>query len=153
MPNINMEEVRAKAIAQKGAAKQNIISAKREAEERKKLKANPPPVYVELPDQTGNAEIDSLADLGAVADGFRKRAKDESTRFELAVDTEYWACLCFQTREQKEVFLAALNLLQFGNKYIDGQLAAKELGIKLPDGNVPYNTSAKIDKRFAKFIK
>lgn len=149
----NVNDARLKAIAKKDEAKQKIISAKRDADERKKLKANPPPVYVELPDQTGNAEVDSLADLGAVADGFRKRAKDESTRFELAVDTEYWACLCFQTREQKETFLAALNLLQFGNKYIDGQLAAKELGVILPDGNVPYNTSSKIDKKFAKFIK
>lgn len=153
MAKPNMEEIRANAEAKKSEAKQKIIAVKRDVAERKKLKENPASKYVELPESVGNAEIDSAADLDAVQAGFRKRAKDEGKRFALATDTEYWSCICFQTREQKEAFLGALNLLQFGDKYIDGQLAAKQLGIKLPDADVPYNTSSKIDPKWVEFVE
>jgi hypothetical protein len=135
------------------AARQKIASAKRDAEKAKRLKSNPLPNYCELPDQTGDAEIDAAADLDAVAEGFRKRAKDENKRFALATDSEYWACLCFQTREQKEHFLRVMDILQFGDRYLDGQDVAKHLGVTLPDADVPYKTSAKTDPVWVEFTK
>ena len=150
---VDVKQAKEQAEAKKNAARQNIAAAKREAENRKAVKKNPPPVMVEMPDATGNLEEDSAADLTALQQGFRNRAMQEGARFELAVDTEYWACLCFQTREQKEAFLAALNILEFGNKYLDGQLVADRLGVSLPSANVPYNTSVKVDKKLAELVK
>ena len=134
-------------------AREKAAAAKREAEARKLLKKNPPPVMVDLPEQTGNPELDSSADLDAVQQGFRNRAKQESDRFALATDSEYWAAICFQTREQKEAFLSALKLLEFGDKYLDGRLVAERLGIKLPESQVPYKPEPKLDRDWLSFVK
>ena len=148
----DMQQARADAQAKKDAAKQKLEQAKRAAQEAKALKAHPVPQYVDIPDQTGDAEADSAADLDAVQEGFRKRAQDEGKRFALATDTEYWSCICFQTREQKEAFLAAIGVLKHGDKYLDGALVAKALGIDLPPADVPYNTSARRDKAWEEFV-
>lgn len=134
-------------------AREKAAAAKREAEARKLLKKNPPPVLVEHTEQTGNPELDSSADLDAVQQGFRNRAKQESDRFALATDSEYWAAICFQTREQKEAFLSALKLLEFGDKYLDGRLVAERLGVKLPESQVPYKPEPKLDKDWLSFVK
>lgn len=125
---------------------------KARADMRAKKVADKMPRYYQTPEQTGNAEADSAADLDELQAGFRKRAKDEGKRFEQATDTEYWACLCFQTREQKEAFLKALNLLAIGDKYLDGQEVARVLGVELPCADVPYNTSSKIDSAWTEFV-
>ncbi|WP_216364377.1 hypothetical protein [Pantoea coffeiphila] len=109
------------------------------------------PQMVTLPELTGDAEVDSKADLDALQEGFRQRAKAEASRFELTTDSEYWCALCFQTREQKEVFLKALDLFTHGDKYLDGQLVAERLGIKLPEGHVPYKPDGKIVKTWLEF--
>lgn len=134
----DLKGAREAAEAKKDAARQKIAAAKREAEERKRIKKNPPPVMVAMPEPTGDPEADSAADLDAVQSGFRDRAKRESERFALATDSEYWACICFQTREQKDRFLSALGLLDLGDKYLDGQLVAERLGVELPGADVPY---------------
>ena len=136
--------------AMKAAAKEKALKTK-DAVIRKKAQASMPQYY-DMPEQTGNAEIDSTADLDALQSGFRKRAKDESRRFELATDTEHWFCVNFQTREQKDAFLKAMNLWAIGDKYLDGQLVADVLGVALPDADVPYNTSAKIDSAWSEFV-
>lgn len=150
---IDLEQARANAQGKKEEARQRIEAAKRLAEDRKKLKKNPPPQMVEMPELTGNPEADSEADLDAVQEGFRNRAKQESDRFALATDSEYWACVCFQSREQKERFLAALNILEFGDKYLDGQLVAERLGVKLPAADVPYKPDPKLDREWLSFVK
>jgi hypothetical protein len=145
MAKLDIEKIRE-------SAKSKALAVKQKTADLRALKKNPPPQYVDLPELTGDPEKDSHADLTAVQEGFRKRAKDEGRRFELATDTEYFACLCFQTREQKEIFLKAMNLLQFGDKYLDGQKVAKELGVDLPPADVPYNVSSKIDPVWAGFV-
>ena len=149
----NIDQAKAEAQDRREVAKKKVAAAKREAENRKKLKKNPPPVMVEMPEQTGDSEADSSADLDAVQAGFRNRAKQESKRFELATDTEYWACLCFQSREQKDRFLAALDILEFGDKYLDGRLVAERLGVKLPGADVPYKPEPRLDKDWLSFVK
>ena len=139
----------------KAAARDKRIQAKQAAANKKKLKENPPPTYVNLDEVefSGDYEADAKIELDEVAKGFRDRLKDENTRFALATDSEYWACLCFQTREQKEVFLKALALIDLGDKYLDGQEVAKVLGVTLPEGNVPYNTGDKSDKSWLEFVE
>lgn len=140
---------REKALA---AARKKVAQVKDKLARDKQLKQLPVPIYAQMPEPTGNAEADSAADLDAVQAGFRARAKDEGRRFALATDTEYWACLCFQTREQKEVFLKALKLIELGDKYIDGQAAARVLGVELPSADIPYNTSSNINSAWAEFV-
>jgi hypothetical protein len=149
------ENAAANAAAKRKDAEQKIAAAKRDAAQRKVLKENPLPTYVEMPELTGDAEADSKADLDSLMTGFRKRAADESTRFALAVDGGYWAALCFQTREQKDAFLRALNIQDLGNAecYFDGCAVAKRLGIALPDADVPYNTGGKLDPTWVSFTK
>lgn len=138
-------------------AKEKIAEAKAQVAKKKEqakatLAKMKRPSSVEMPDPTGNPEIDSVADLDAVQKGFRDRIKQENNRFELATDTEYWTCLCFQTREQKEAFLKALELFEQGDKYLDGREVANRLNVELPDADVPYRSEGKIDKDFAAFV-
>lgn len=134
-------DVKAKIEAAKQAAKHAVAKHKR---------AKQPTVV--MPEITGNPEVDSRADLDAVQKGFRDRIKNENNRFELSTDSEYWFAACFQTREQKEAFLKALDLLVHGDKYIDGRLLAEKLGIELPAADVPYRAECKIDKDYAQFV-
>ena len=98
-------------------------------------------------------EVVAQKETSAVLEAFKARAKAEQARFALATDTEYWVGLCFQTREQKEHFLREAKLLQHGDKYIDGALLAKRMGITLPVAEVPYNVSAKVDAKFAALVR
>lgn len=99
-----------------------------------------------------NEEV-AVKETSAVLAAFIARSKAEQARFALATDSEYWVGLCFQTREQKEHFLREAKLLQAGDKYIDGALLAKHMGIELPAAAVPYNVSAKVDAKYAALVK
>jgi len=141
--------------AAKQAAKEKALKAKESAIARKKKKENPPPIFVDMDsvDFTGDYEKDAEIELSETLKGFKARAKAEADRFKIATDTEYWACLCFQTREQKEFFLKALSLIDIGDKYLDGQEVARVLGVELPNANVPYNTSERVDKAWLEFME
>lgn len=106
---------------------------------------------LDYPNMTNEAV--AVAETSAVLEAFKARAKAEQERFALATDSEYWVAVCFQTREQKEHFLAATKLLKSGDKYIDGALVAKVLGVELPPAQVPYNVSAKVDAKLAALVK
>ncbi len=114
----------------------------------------------EVDDPIGEIDYDNLTneevavqETSAVLAAFKARAKAEQERFALATDSEYWVAVCFQTREQKEAWLEATQLLKHGDKYIDGALVAKVMGIELPPASVPYNISAKVDKKYAALVK
>lgn len=98
-------------------------------------------------------EVVAVKETSAVLEAFKARAKAEKERYALATDSEYWVAVCFQTRAQKDHFLAVTKLLKHGDKYIDGALVAKVLGIELPPANVPYNVSARIDAKYAALVK
>lgn len=115
-----------------------------------KLEADDPLGHIDYENITNEEAVKQ--ETSAVLEAFKARAKKEQERFALATDTEYWVGLCFQTREQKEVFLRAVGLLQAGDKYIDGRLLAKRMGVELPDANVPYNVSARPDAKFAAMV-
>lgn len=82
-------------------------------------------------DYSGDLAADSTAELTAMQAAYRQRAKAEANRFRTATDSEYWVAVCFKTREDKERFLAAAGLLDYGDKYLDGYIAAKQLGIPM----------------------
>lgn len=78
---------------------------------------------------TGDAAKDSAEEMSAVKRAFIARAKAENDRRRLATDSEYWFCVCFQSREQVEEFLRYTKWAAADAKYIDGQKLAKKLGV------------------------
>ncbi|HET9819637.1 MAG TPA: hypothetical protein VFP92_10790 [Rhodanobacteraceae bacterium] len=143
---------RAAIEAKREIARQKADAAKRAAMSAREALKNPPPKFITPINETGDIEKDYAAEGKAIATGFLKRAKDEGARFRAATDSEYWAAICFQTREQKEAFLAALGILAHGDKYLDGRAVAEALGIVLPVADVPYNASAKRDTSWDEFV-
>lgn len=137
MANIDKQEIEDK----KAAAKAKVNQWKR--------KQKP---LVQMPELTGDAEVDSKADLDAVKKGFRDRLKAENKRKVDATDSEYWFCVCFQSRAQSEAFLCEIGWRKFGDKYLDGVKIAKMMGIELPNDEVPYVAEPKIDKTWASFV-
>lgn len=113
----------------------------------------------DVDDPIGEIDYENLSneqaagqEISATLAAFKQRAKTEQERFLLATDSEFWIGVCFQTRSQKEAFLQGVNLLQHGDKYIDGELLAKRMGIALPAADVPYNVSARPDKKLAAMV-
>jgi len=89
-------------------------------------------------------EAEMAADTNEMLEAFKARAKAENVRLRDATDSEHWVAVCFQTREQKEEFLKKANIIQYGDKYLDGMKVARALGIKL-ESPVPPN------RKIAKF--
>ena len=127
-----------------GAGKPSVLAGK----------SRPGGLFAQQADESDDETAEQHADrvLSEAEQAFKDRAKAEQKRFELATDSEYWLAMCFQSRQQKEDFLAALReklgLKDDGDKYLDGWEVAKALGIQLTREDVPYNTSSKLDKRW-----
>ncbi|RTE47903.1 hypothetical protein [Actinobaculum sp. 352] len=71
---------------------------------------------------TDNLETDSARELSALEQSYRDRAKAEENRFRQATDSEYWIAVCFPSREEKEKFLRKWDLIDHGDKYLDGRI-------------------------------
>lgn len=79
-------------------------------------------------------EAETLQELGEVERGFRDRMKAENKRFRDMCDTEYWFCVCFTSRAQREEFMKKIGL-DPSDKYIDGKDMAQAYrkAMKEPD--------------------
>ena len=69
-------------------------------------------------------ESECLDELGYVEKSFRERMGAENKRFKDMCDTEYWCCICFTSRAQKEEFLESLEF-DGDLKYIEGKEFAR----------------------------
>lgn len=87
---------------------------------------------------SGKIQTDYPKEKSAILEAFKRRGEVEAKRRRLATDSEYWACVVFQSREQKEAFLAAMNWAKYGDKYLDGKRIAKDAGINLPADEPSY---------------
>lgn len=94
----------------------------------------------DAPFEPEEIEQEAAGELSELLAGFKSRSSRENERFVQATDSEYWFCVCFQTREQKEEFLQKLRLLELGDKYLDGLLVAKRLGVKIESPVPPLPT-------------
>ncbi len=83
--------------------------------------------------------------LNELQSAFSARRQEEADRFADATDSEYWFAVCFRSREHKEAFLEALDLLDIGDKYLDGHEVAKRLKVKL--GEVKEFKKSKRNRR------
>lgn len=102
-------------------------------------------------DFDGDLEQDIATETSILLQGFKDRAKQEAERFELATDTEFWFAVGFKSREQKELFLQAMNWLQYGDKYLDGNRIARKAGINLPEVKLS-NPTKRVDKKLIKLV-
>jgi hypothetical protein len=91
-------------------------------------------------DYSQSHEQSSLDEMEALRTQFLRRSRTDLDRFAAVTDSEYWFCLCFASREQKELFLRAMQWLEFGDKYLDGQRVAARQGIPLPEARIPFVT-------------
>jgi len=91
-------------------------------------------------------------ELSALLQKFKQSAKQEQATFMENVDSEYWCCLCFQTRAQKDEFLLKKGWLEIGDKYLDGVAVAKAEGLDLENG-VPRVKKRNISKRWQALVK
>jgi hypothetical protein len=123
---------------------EDLLKAAREkAEQAKKaaqIKASVKPVVEIVPDPLtevdygGTVEEDADKELSALLTGFKERAKAEQDRFEQAVDGSFWFAICFQSTEQKEAFISAVNwgpFMEYGDQYVNGLLVAKAMNVQL----------------------
>lgn len=62
---------------------------------------------------------------------FTENAKKELDTFRINTDTEYWFCVVFPSREEKDEFLKREGLYGHSDKYIDGMYYAKRRGYDL----------------------
>jgi len=96
---------------------------------------------LEEPPDSARKEHPLPKDLEDLHGSFSARAKAEQNRFELVTDSEYWFCICFQSREQCLAFLEAKGWLTETNdsdKYLDGLEVARLEGVELPAVQVPF---------------
>lgn len=91
-------------------------------------KSDPTPDPLAEVEYTGNIEADAAAELSALQSAYRERAKNEADRFVAATDSEYWCCVCFENREERERFMKAIREHK-DTKYITGEKLAAALGI------------------------
>ena len=74
----------------------------------------------EKKEERGDIEKDAKEELSEALKSFKKKAKAEHKVFVDNTDSEYWFCVCFQNREQKDEFLRKSNLMPIGDKYLNG---------------------------------
>lgn len=99
-----------------------------QAEQAAERAAHMPPSPLEGLDYDQGLEGDCQEELSATLKAFKSAAANEQDHFVDNTDSEYWVCLCFQNRDQKEEFLRQAGLIADGDKYLDGVEAAKKLG-------------------------
>ena len=99
---------------------------------------------------TGDVEVDSKAEMSAVLAGFVARHKAEAARREKATDSEYWFCVCFQSRSQVEEFLQKSGWAPATEKYLDGQKLARKLGVDIAPDTLPFRAARQPDDKLAK---
>lgn len=100
--------------------------------------------------QKYNTETEALKEVEELSAEFKK-IKESDKRAEQqywdALDSEFWIAVTFQNREQKEEFLRKARIIQYGDKYLDGMLVAKALGIELTTPVPPIRKHKKPEKR------
>lgn len=107
--------------------------------------APPTPDPLAAIEYQGKLEPDCKAEMSALLKAFSDRKTTARAQFRELVDTEYWFCVCFQNRAQKNAFLAAIGWLELGDKYLPGDAVAKKMNVELPEAAVRFGGEDKDD--------
>lgn len=92
------------------------------------------------------------AEVSEVLRRFKEDAVNAKRIFTENTDSEFWICLGFQNRAQKEEFLRLTGSIELGDKYLDGVAVADILGIELTV-EVPKVPKFKIDRKLLKLVR
>jgi hypothetical protein len=93
-------------------------------------------------------EDDVAEDIKDFEKSIRARVQDENSRLIDAGDSEYYICVCFQNRDQKEKFLRHMQWDKYGDKYLDGTQIALDHGLDMTK-EVPAVRKERMNKNFA----
>lgn|GEM_PF-2391957 len=88
----------------------------------------------------GDADAEVSAALAAILEE-RKKKRDD---YRLMADTDYWLCLCFQSRQQKIEFLRHIGwdkMTLVNDRYIDGLQCAQSLSVDIEPIELPARIS------------
>lgn len=103
---------------------------------------------------TGDLQTDADAEISATRAALRESDRKQREAITLAVDSEFWFAVVFQSRAQKEAFLAALDWLALGNKYLDGLELCRKLGIVVPKAALRHGiTRRAIDAKLVQITR
>lgn len=91
------------------------------------------------------------SDLTDLQRAFREKNKSAKRDFEQRTDSEYWFCVCFQSREEKEELLRLLGWSDLGDKYLDGLRVAEREGIDL-ESKSPKQRNPTASKQWREFL-
>jgi hypothetical protein len=107
------------------------------------------PVAPAKPKDEQTAEEEGAEEMTEALREFKAASKRENDRFAQATSPEYWFGVYFETKEQRDEFLAflkALSLLE--DQWINGRKLAEKLGCILKSPRLPRR-SYKIDPKLA----
>lgn len=79
----------------------------------------------------------------------KQRALQDNQR-----DTNFYVDLVFQSREQRDAFMAGVGLGHLDDgRFADGRIVARNLGIFIPDGLAAKVQRKMVGKRFANMVR
>lgn len=124
--------------------KTKVLERKSKSLNRKKSRLNAPDID-SMFDPTGlpglpenkaeDLQTSSDQEVSDMMTSIRENRKNNAERFRDIESGEFWFCVCFQSRSQKDQFIADLlkkyapNTENFGDKYVSGLELADMLGI------------------------
>lgn len=85
---------------------------------------------------TDDVERDSANEISEALRAILEQKRAMREVYRTTTDPEFWFCICFQSRAQKDEFLAAAGLDVLGDKYLDGLAVARHLGIDVQPINL-----------------
>lgn len=80
-------------------------------------------------EMTGDIQEDADASMSEALRQIIDRKKATQEKFRTATDSEFFFCVCFQSREQKDEFLKAVRWDDLGDKYLNGLEIARRLAV------------------------
>lgn len=110
-------------------------------ETKAEMQTDEPEISLEELEQT------SLKEIQEVESGFRERMKQENDRFRDMCDTEYWFCVCFTSRKQKEEFLEKIGI-ETDLKYIEGKEMARAYKRAMQTPDLEFAKIRPLDREF-----
>ncbi|WP_054812189.1 hypothetical protein [Nocardia arizonensis] len=120
-------------LAMLKAGKSKVKASREDIASALRRQPHPDPLADVRGNSTGDLEADVKAELDALGKGLSGASKQWAEKFAAMNDSEFWVAICFRSREQKDEFLRKLELVELGDKYLDGEKVADILGIDLEE--------------------
>lgn len=92
-------------------------------------KVKPVPIIYESDEP--NIEIDSQTELSDLQKSFRERAAASEKEKEKNTNSEFWSCVVFKNKEQRDRFCELLGIKEPDLQYINGQKLIKALELRI----------------------